>query len=127
MCKKFKQGKLHRAITRLTYTCTMDEVGEPLDPEQVGLLAHHKADGVHEVRLAGAVGSDDRHEGLDGPDLLVAPVRLEVVHLNKDSNGAESSARTHLNKLELDILESGRHGGGGRVARAKYSRGSAMV
>ena len=59
----------------------MDEVSQPLDPQQVGLLPHDEADGVHEVRLARPVGADHCHERLERANFLVASVRFEVVHL----------------------------------------------
>ena len=37
---------------QLTDTCTMDEISKPLNSQQVGLLPHDKADGIHEVGLA---------------------------------------------------------------------------
>ena len=36
----------------LTNTGAVDKVSKPLDSQQVGLLSHDKADGVHEVGLA---------------------------------------------------------------------------
>jgi hypothetical protein len=70
------------ARNRLAHRRAVDEVGEALDAQQVGLLAHDEGDGVHEVGLAGAVGPDDGHERLEGADFLVAAVGLEVVHLD---------------------------------------------
>ena len=66
----------------LTNTRAVDEVRQPLDSEQVGLLSHDKADGVHEVRLARPVGADYCHERLKRTNLLVASVGFEVVHLH---------------------------------------------
>ena len=71
----------------------MDEISKPLNSQQVGLLPHDTADGVHEVGLARAVGPDHGHERLQGPDLLVAAVGLEVVHLERVVWRLESSVR----------------------------------
>ena len=76
----------------------MDEISKPLNSQQVGLLPHDKADGVHEVGLARPdklrwrrmkqffpyrpVGADHSHEGLERSYLLVASVGFEVVHLD---------------------------------------------
>ena len=59
----------------------MDQISKPLNSQQVGLLPHDEADGVHEVGLARSVGPDNCHEWLERANLLVASVRFEVVHL----------------------------------------------
>ena len=95
----------------------MDEVSQPLDPQQVGLLSHDKADGVHEVGLARPIGADHRHERLERTNLLVASIGFEVVHLDvsiaKQLNIMEQLyqlQKPNLNELELNIFKSGRHG-----------------
>ena len=60
----------------------MDKVSKPLDSQQVGLLPHDEADGVHEVGLARSIGADHRHERFEWTNLLVTSIGLEVVHLN---------------------------------------------
>ena len=70
-----------RADKELTNTGAMNEVSKPLDPQQVRLLSHDEADGVHEVGLARPIGADHCHERLERANLLVASVRFEVVHL----------------------------------------------
>jgi hypothetical protein len=64
--------------------------------------AQHEADGVHEVGLARAVGPDDGGEVLEGTDVLVALVGLEVLHLQP----VDAALRAALVRLEV-------HGCGG--------------
>lgn len=59
----------------------VDEVLKLRAPEVRRPDAEDEADGIHEVRLAGAVGADDGCEVVEGPNGLVALVRLEVVEL----------------------------------------------
>ena len=58
-----------------------DEVLHLLRTEVAGLHAQDEGDGVHEVGLAGAVGTDDAGEVMEGPDPLQAGVGLEVLEL----------------------------------------------
>ena len=71
-----------RADKELTNTGAMNEVSKPLDPQQVRLLSHDEADSVHEIGLARPIGADHRHKRLEWTNLLVAPIRFEVVHLD---------------------------------------------
>ena len=61
----------------------MNEVSQPLDPQQVRLLPHDEADGVHEIGLARPIGADHCHKRLEWTNFLVAPIRFEVVHLEE--------------------------------------------
>ena len=70
------------ADKELTNTGAMNEVSQPLDPQQVRLLSHDEADGVHEIGLARPIGADHRHERFERTNLLVTSIGLEVVHLN---------------------------------------------
>ena len=106
----------------------MDEVSQPLDPKQVGLLSHDKADGVHEVGLARPIGANHCHERLERTNLLVASIGFEVVHLDEidvanitiQLNIMEQACQLkigkirltqpNLNELELNIFKGGRHG-----------------
>ena len=58
-----------------------DEVLHLLRTEVAGLHAQDEGNGVHEVGLAGAVGTDDAGEVMEGPDPLQAGVGLEVLEL----------------------------------------------
>ena len=71
------------ADKELTNTGAMNEVSQPLDPQQVRLLSHDEADGVHEIGLARPIGANHRHKRLEWTNLLVAPIRFEVVHLDE--------------------------------------------
>ena len=71
-----------RADKELTNTGAMNEVSQPLDPQQVRLLSHDEADGVHEIGLARPIGANHRHKRLEWTNFLVAPIRFEVVHLD---------------------------------------------
>ena len=75
-------GHVGVASNRFAHRRAVNEIGEAFHAQQVGLLAHHKGDGVHEVGLARAVGSNHGHERFERADLLVAAVGLEVLHLN---------------------------------------------
>ena len=60
----------------------MDEVTQTPDPKRLGLLPHHEGDGVHEVGLAGSIGSDhgqERRQWTQFPETLVT---LEVLQLD---------------------------------------------
>ena len=58
-----------------------DKVLHLLRTEVAGLHAQDEGDGVHEVGLAGSVGTDDAGEVMEGPDPLQAGVGLEVLEL----------------------------------------------
>ena len=60
----------------------MNEVGQPFDSERLSLLAHDERDGVHEVGLAGSIGSDhgqERRQWTQFPETLVT---LKVLQLD---------------------------------------------
>lgn len=59
----------------------VDEVLELGASEVGGSNAEHKAYGIHEVGLAGAIGTNDGREVEEGPDCLRPLIRLEVLHL----------------------------------------------
>ena len=68
----------HRSVDRRP----VDEVGQPFDSERLSLLAHDERDGVHEVGLAGSIGSDhgqERRQWTQFPETLVT---LEVLQLD---------------------------------------------
>lgn len=59
----------------------VDEVLELGATEVCGADAEHKTDGVHEIGLAGAIGTDDGREVEEGADGLRSLVRLKILHL----------------------------------------------
>ena len=73
----------------------VDEVPELGAAEVAGADAKDEADGVHEVRFAGAVGADDGGEVEEGADYLVALVRLEVLHFQAVDSPRRRRKRRH--------------------------------
>lgn len=51
-----------------------------MKPEIGRLLSNDKANGVHEIRLPGAIGPNDGRESLERTDGHLSLVRLEVLH-----------------------------------------------
>ena len=106
----------------------MDKIGQSAYTQRVGLLAHDKGDGVHEVGLARPIGANHCHERLERTNLLVASIGFEVVHLDEidvanitiQLNIMEQACQLkigkirltqpNLNELELNIFKGGRHG-----------------
>ena len=57
--------------------------------------AEHEADGIHEVRLPGPIGADDRRELLEGADLLAAAIRFEIIDLEAQQPAGGARASRH--------------------------------
>jgi len=68
------------SVLRLRVAAAVEELLEVASQVR-GPHAEHEADGVHEVRLPGPIGTDDRGELLERADLLMAAVGFEVLHL----------------------------------------------
>ncbi len=72
-------GASSRSVLRLRVAAAVEELLEVASKVR-GPHAEHEADGVHEVRLPGPIGTDHRGELLERADLLMAAVGFEVLH-----------------------------------------------
>lgn len=68
-----------------------------------GLDSQHEADGVHEVRLAGAIGADDRSEVLERADHLRSHPCVRQ-HRQQYTKNDDKDARVRLNAGPFRLL-----------------------
>jgi hypothetical protein len=75
---------LLRRLVRREPAATINKVFQLAAAKLRALDAQDERDGVHEVRLARAIGTDDRRKVAEGPNDLVTTIRFEVGDFDAD-------------------------------------------